>query len=1580
MAVSIGEIEATLKLRDQLTPALKLAATELEKTGASVKKFGNELRTTGGALSMAFTAPLLAAAAASVKFSSDFETVMTRVETLSGVSADRVKDMRKEILELAPAVGVGPQELADALLVITSTGLRGSEAMEILNESAKAAAAGLGTTKDVARTLTSAMTAYGKENISAAEASNKLFVAVREGGADADQFAGALGRVIGISSQVGVSFDEVVASIATFTRLGVDADEAVTALRGTMTVLLRPTAQAKKELLELGSSIEQVRKNVKENGLASALIDLVKLTKGNDDAIASIVPNVRALAGVLGTAGAQAGAYADILKQVNNAETELDTAFGRTTKTVGFQWNQFIAGASKLGIELGDRLAPAFTSLLSSAKSLIESGAAVLEWFTKLPKPIQEAALASIALAAALGPVLFLFGNLLTAFGGVASLIAASVKGWYALTAAVSGTAAAAAATTAAQTAAATSAVAASAAISTEAAAVAAATETQLAFNFAAAEGAQLMLPLSGSIAATGVAATTASVGFGAMAASVSIIGGLLVGLGFALKQTMDGVENLANAFKNGNFWETITAKDDDTFLRRWLGWSKAANDSADALRNAGAAAAATRQQFESMKKELSGATDRGNIEDIARIATELSNAGLLVPAAMRKIAAAVKTFHDNGVELPPVLANIVAAVEQMRKTAQNIGTDKKDTGFANLVVSVKAAQAELDSLSATARGTLVSAMKAGQFSIEEISKRTGVTEAALHLLEAQVKKTAKAADDFKKAQQSIEEFLQPVETLGADVAEAIKYLLKLGASQQDLAAYFGVSKGAIKGVNDELETTAKAMELAAQQSEFFKKQFQETAVPVMKATSEALAQVAMTEQKYLNQRIHMNDTASQKIAQDWKMALADLGAPPPGMEDAWKRAAEAINQAFVAELSVARMKEEVERVGRENATGFMHGFSEILVGLPALLQQAFTGGGGFSGFAKGLGAQFGALFGDALAHSKIGTGLADSLASMLGVKSGAGAGLIANFVTGGIQAALGLAVAGIGKLIGLLKKPEWQKLAHDVGRDWGVQISDGLAKQMEADSKKFGRQAAELLNLDKIIGEAGGVKEFGVDKAMRGLHDLFAMFAAGRISAHQVGDEFDKVFGQLLPEATSKTTGLISQQMRDLIDLTHKFGVESQGVTDFYAKMGQQVATGFNAVVQGVIGPLVNSVDTMINSGDKLVALNENAAKIQASIDDMMAKGGPANEKQRVQLEIWKRQLADVQTQITFLTRAQKEAQKAFEEGGKSGQDAFDRMGRLATVAFAAAVAGGQSFLQALESIGPALDTLTRAQQLFGFTSSGAFDELLKFRQFADVNKELLGELDGLNKMMSALNNLGLLTQETFQDIETTAGEAFKKMVDGGLTSDQALRLMQPTLQTIWQLQQEFGFTVDENTQKLIDQAVEAGIVGEKHKDAAHQMVDAMKSVEAILTAIAKKLGADLPKAAADGAKGVNDALDSIKDRDVNVNVHTNDTPGSGDQPNTPGFASGSGGIRDFGAGTLAMLHGREGVYTADQIAALVGNSVAAGSGGSSDDGSNAVVEEIAQLRLDMSRMVATMQKTQARLTRDAVQKTARR
>lgn len=414
MALSVGEIEATLRLRDQMTGELARATQQLNSFGASATAVGRTL-------SIGLTAPIVAAGAAAFKFSSDFETTMTRVGVITDIGIDNIGEMGAAVIALAPTVGIGPTPLAEALLVVASTGLEGAAALDVLEASAKASAVGLGETKDIARATTAAITAYGAENLSAAEATNKLFVAVRAGGAEATEFAASLGRVIGIASQVGVSFDEVLASIATFTRLGISAEEATTALRGTLSTLLKPTEEAKDQLLLLGTSIEELRASVQDEGLAAALTELVTLTQGNDDAIAAIVPNVRALAGVMGTAGAQAEAYAQVLADVQGATTDLDDAFTVVSDTLGFKWNAAWAQAQTVLIQFGDAIAPALEQVFDGLSALLELSRPVLDWFSSLPEPVRNATVAIAGLAAAIGPLLLALGTLSSVLGVVAT-------------------------------------------------------------------------------------------------------------------------------------------------------------------------------------------------------------------------------------------------------------------------------------------------------------------------------------------------------------------------------------------------------------------------------------------------------------------------------------------------------------------------------------------------------------------------------------------------------------------------------------------------------------------------------------------------------------------------------------------------------------------------------------------------------------------------------------------------------------------------------------------------------------------------------------------------------------------------------------------------------------------------------------------------------------------------------------------------------------------------------------------------------------------------------------------------------
>lgn len=354
----------------KLATATEKAGRSHQQAAADVDRFGRQIRTTLVHVATAGLAyKALAAASASVANQVEFIRTFEKIENITGVTRAEVDQLRASINTLSTTTSKGPQELAEGFYAIASAGIKGAQATEILTESAKASAVGLGETRDIARSITAAINAYGAENLTAAQAANQLFVAVREGGAEASEVAGVFGRVVGVAAQMGVSFAEVGAFIATFTRLGVGADEAVTALRGSIMAMLTPTRAQEEALKALGTSMAELKAKVREQGLTAALVDLIKAAKGNEDAIGAIIPNVRSLAGVLGVAGNQADAYKEIIQKVTGETGALAAGFKDVSESASFKWDQLKAQFEQLSLTLGAALLPgvqAFATALSS--------------------------------------------------------------------------------------------------------------------------------------------------------------------------------------------------------------------------------------------------------------------------------------------------------------------------------------------------------------------------------------------------------------------------------------------------------------------------------------------------------------------------------------------------------------------------------------------------------------------------------------------------------------------------------------------------------------------------------------------------------------------------------------------------------------------------------------------------------------------------------------------------------------------------------------------------------------------------------------------------------------------------------------------------------------------------------------------------------------------------------------------------------------------------------------------------------------------------------------------------------------
>ena len=327
-----------------------------------------------------------------------FDAALTQVEALVGVNRETLDRWKAKIMELADATANSPTSLAQALFVITSAGARGEEAMDVLERSAKASAVGLGDMQRTARALVSAMTAYGKETLGAAEATDVLVATVREGNLDARTLSGTLGQLLPLANQLGVSFADAGAFIATFTRLGVTAPEASFALRSIMQFFLKPGGRAENMLKELGTDIESLRATIRERGVVEALIELRDAAQGDIVTLTKLIPNILSLSGVLGTVGSQQEEYLQITESVRNAQGSLDEAFRKTSESVSFQSSKSWNSLQVLLTSIGESLAP------------------LIRWFTELPGPVQQAAIAlgGMHLAAQLG--LLNFGGLIGVF------------------------------------------------------------------------------------------------------------------------------------------------------------------------------------------------------------------------------------------------------------------------------------------------------------------------------------------------------------------------------------------------------------------------------------------------------------------------------------------------------------------------------------------------------------------------------------------------------------------------------------------------------------------------------------------------------------------------------------------------------------------------------------------------------------------------------------------------------------------------------------------------------------------------------------------------------------------------------------------------------------------------------------------------------------------------------------------------------------------------------------------------------------------------------------------------------------
>ena len=255
----------------------------------------------------------------SVKAAHDFEISLAEITTIGQGVFTTIDNTAEAVLGLSEKFGLPALQVAEGLYQTLSNQVTtAANATKFLDDALTLSIAAVSSTSAAVNSLSSIINAYGLSANNAGDLSAKLFKIVELGRVRLEDIGNSLGRVTVVAAELGVSFDEVGAAIASITVQGVKPAEALTQISSVMQALIKPSEALKAALLQLGFT--DVQAAIQASGGAFQLLKrIIDQTGGSLEVLGEEFRNVRALRGVLGLLANDAESFNKSLNAIKDS-------------------------------------------------------------------------------------------------------------------------------------------------------------------------------------------------------------------------------------------------------------------------------------------------------------------------------------------------------------------------------------------------------------------------------------------------------------------------------------------------------------------------------------------------------------------------------------------------------------------------------------------------------------------------------------------------------------------------------------------------------------------------------------------------------------------------------------------------------------------------------------------------------------------------------------------------------------------------------------------------------------------------------------------------------------------------------------------------------------------------------------------------------------------------------------------------------------------------------------------------------------------------------------------------------------
>ncbi|EHG1697609.1 phage tail tape measure protein [Listeria monocytogenes] len=407
---------------------LDSSIVKVEQFGNMLEKSGQKLTKAGTAMTVGFTAPIVAGMVKSTKAYLDFDNEVTEVNSLLRESNESAKEFGARYTQVfdyaqkaSVKYGVASEQTMLGMKEMVKKGYDINQTMASMPAIFNAARASGDEFETVMSVTTSTLEQFGmisKDTNKQMEYTNKVadvltYVADKTAAGFSDMGT-AMNYVGPISHSLGYSLTDTAAAVGLLSNRGIEGQKAGTGLRGMLTSLLKPSKSAAEAMASVGLTIEDNNGNMKT--LPTLLDDIndktKKMTKTQKNSFLTMIFGREPLSAVNTLLEAGGDSLRKYSKGADEANGYTKQVADNMRKASKFGVDQFKASLEVLEQNVGQKLMPALTPIIEWANKMIDK-------FNDLSGAQQQSIIKWAGILAATGPVLMIGGKLVSMTGGL---------------------------------------------------------------------------------------------------------------------------------------------------------------------------------------------------------------------------------------------------------------------------------------------------------------------------------------------------------------------------------------------------------------------------------------------------------------------------------------------------------------------------------------------------------------------------------------------------------------------------------------------------------------------------------------------------------------------------------------------------------------------------------------------------------------------------------------------------------------------------------------------------------------------------------------------------------------------------------------------------------------------------------------------------------------------------------------------------------------------------------------------------------------------------------------------------------